>query len=92
MRINCDNEERRKSREAEGGKHEEEFRRLMEEELEIEKKLEIQKKSYEMRGEIVRKGRCKNVKLLITIFEGKHIRGLGPKYKCFKISYLEFLF
>ena len=35
-------------------RHEEKFRRRMEEELKIEKiKLKIQKKSYEMRGEIL---------------------------------------
>ena len=49
----------------------------MEEELEIEKKkLEIQKKSYEMRGDIVLEERYKNVKLpklIIAKFEGKHI-------------------
>ena len=49
----------------------------MEEELEIKKKnLEIQKKSYEMRGEIVREEKYKNVKLpklIITKFEGTHV-------------------
>ena len=49
----------------------------MEEGLEIEKKkLEIQKKSYKMRGEMVREVRYKNVKLpklIITNFEGTHI-------------------
>ena len=49
----------------------------MEEELEIEKKkLKIQKKSYEMRREIVREEIYKNAKLpksIITKFEGTHI-------------------
>ena len=58
-------------------KHEGKFRRWMKEELKIEKKkLEIQTKSYDMRGEIVREEKYKNVKLpkLITNkFEGTHI-------------------
>ena len=51
------------------------FRRQMKEDLEIEKKkkkLEIQKNSYEITGEIVREERYKNVKLpksIITKFE-----------------------
>ena len=53
----------------------------MEEELEIEKtkkkkKVEIQKKSYEMKVEIVREERYENVnlpKLIIMKFEGAHI-------------------
>ena len=58
-------------------KHEEQFRRRMGKDLVIEKKrLEIQKKSYEMRGEIVLEERYKNVKLLkliVTKYEGVHI-------------------
>ena len=61
----------------EEGKHEEKFRRRIEEELEIEKmKLEIRKKSYEIRGEVVHEDRYKNVKLpklIITKFEGTQI-------------------
>ena len=55
--------------------HEEKFRRQMKEDLEIEKKkkkLEIQKNSYEITGEIVREERYKNVKLpksIITKFD-----------------------
>ena len=48
-------EDQEKQKEEE--KHEEKFQRQMEEELKIEtkkKRLRIQKKSYEMRGEIVR--------------------------------------
>ena len=58
--------------------HENKFRRRMEEELEIEKmKLDIQKKSYEMRGQLVCEKRYKNEqlpKLIIAKFEGTHIR------------------
>ena len=64
-------------KEKEKEKHEEKFRGHIEEELEIEKKkLEIQKKSYKMRGEMVREVRYKNVKLpklIITNFEGTYI-------------------
>ena len=56
-------------------KHEEKFQR-MEEELEIEKKkLEIQEKGYEMRGDIVLEEKYKNVNLpnlIITKFEVTH--------------------
>ena len=58
-------------------KHEEKFRKRMEEDLQIEKKkLEIKKKSYEMREEIVCEERYKNVKLpklVIAKFKGTHI-------------------
>ena len=57
-------------------KHEKKFSGRMEEELAIEKKLEIQQNIYEMRGETVREERYKNVKLpklIITKFEGTHI-------------------
>ena len=68
-------EDQEKQREKE--RHEEKFRRRMEEELKIEKKkLEIQKKRYEMREEIVREERYKNVKLpklIVTKFEDIHI-------------------
>ena len=66
------------TRKKEDEKQEDRFRRRMEEELGIEKKkLEIQKKGYEMREEkIVREERSKIVKLPrlhITKFEGTHI-------------------
>ena len=71
-----------KKKEAETGKKEDEkqedrFGRRMEEELEIDKKkLEIQKKVYEMREEkIVREERSEIVKLHITKFGGTHITG-----------------
>ena len=55
-------EDREKQKEEE--KHEEMSRRRIEKELEIKKKkLEIQKKSYGMRGEIVREERCKIVEV-----------------------------
>ena len=62
-------------------KHEEKFQRQMEEELENEKKnLEILKKGYEMRGEIVREEKYKNVKLsklIVTKFEATHMDWFG---------------
>ena len=68
-----EDEEKQKEEE----KHEEKFQRQMEEKLEIEiKKVEIQKKSYEVRGEIVRAERHINAKfpkLIITKFEGTQI-------------------
>ena len=68
-------EDQEKQKEEE--KHEQKFRRWMEEELEIEKKkLEIQKKSYDVRGEFAGEERYKNIKLLqliITELEGTHI-------------------
>ena len=68
-------EDQEKQKEEE--KHEEKSHRRMGEELKIEKKkLEIQKKSYEMRGEIALEERYKNVilaKLIITKFECTHI-------------------
>ena len=54
----------------------------MEEELEMEKRRpEIQKKSYEIRREIIREERYKNVKLLKIIimeFKGTDIPLLEP--------------
>ena len=61
----------------EEGKHKKKFRRRLEEDFEIEKKkLEIQIKSYQIRGEILREERYKNVKLpklIIMKFDGTHI-------------------
>ena len=64
-----ENQEKQKQSE-----NEENFRRRMGRELKIEKKkLEIQKKSYEIRGETVIEERYKNVKLIITKFDGTNI-------------------
>ena len=76
LKASIKKEEDQKKQQEEG-RHEEKFRRRIEEELEIEKmKLEIRKKSYEIRGEVVREDRYKNVKLpklIITKFEGTQI-------------------
>ena len=69
--------EKNQEKQKEEEKPEENFRRQMEKEFEMEKKkLEIQKKNFEIRGEILREERYKNVKLLkliISKFVGPHI-------------------